>query len=98
MGKFIEKRIGGELELSKCFFYLILWSWDKQGNPVPENRMSQNDQLIVNKIKIGNGIENLKQKEVHKSHKTLGTYKCLFGDKIEHILYLKEKVIKWISR
>jgi hypothetical protein len=27
---------GGELKLSKCFYYVLSWKWTKIGSPVPE--------------------------------------------------------------
>jgi hypothetical protein len=36
---------GGELELSKCFYYILSWKWDKIENPIPQ---TINEQQINN--------------------------------------------------
>jgi hypothetical protein len=32
---------GGELELQKCFYYILSWKWDHDGNAKPENIKEQ---------------------------------------------------------
>jgi hypothetical protein len=82
---------GGALELSKCFYYLLSWKWDKWGSPIPQTIKEQN--LPPTKITMSatNEIITLQQKEVQDSHKTLGTYKCIFGSEIEQYTKLLEK-------
>jgi hypothetical protein len=70
---------------------LLSWKWDNQGNATPEDRILRQEKLLACNIKIGNVTNLLKQKEVFDAHKTLGTYKCLVGNELEHILSLKEK-------
>jgi hypothetical protein len=41
---------GGELELSKCFYYNLSWKWDGNGNPVQQTIEEQN----INKLQITN--------------------------------------------
>jgi hypothetical protein len=36
---------GGLLELDKCFFYLLSWTWDTRGNPIPESMINQRQLL-----------------------------------------------------
>ena len=43
---------GGKLELSKCFYYLLTWKYDKKGNPVAELINEQQDN--ENKIMLSN--------------------------------------------
>jgi hypothetical protein len=82
---------GGELELSKCFYYLISWKWDKHGNPIPQTISEQNIPQI--QIKLANNVlpTKLTQMEVFSSHKTLGTHKCITGKELDHFEYLLEK-------
>jgi hypothetical protein len=32
---------GGKLQVSKCFYYVLSWQWDKHGNPTPQNKLEQ---------------------------------------------------------
>jgi hypothetical protein len=82
---------GGSLEMSKCFFYILSWKWDKWGNPYPQTIQEQN--LDSESLNIINADDNsyLIQKESSESHKTLGTYKCLYGKETDHIQYLTTK-------
>jgi hypothetical protein len=39
---------GGALELSKCFYYILSWLWDRKGNAIPNvqpygNEKSENN-------------------------------------------------------
>jgi hypothetical protein len=43
---------GGELELKKCFYYVLSWKWDNNGNPIPENIKDQ--QLDALEVKMTN--------------------------------------------
>jgi hypothetical protein len=89
---------GGMLELGKCFFYLLTWTWDSKGNPVPANINSQ--KLLTNSegIYLNGSKEILRQKEVQDSHKTLGTYKCLVGKEQDHVGFLTEKSNRMASQ
>jgi hypothetical protein len=80
------KASGGELELSKCFYYLLSWEWDKKGNPKPTIISYNKDDLPNNQTNF-----SIPQREATISHKTLGTYKSILGDETDHIKYLTEK-------
>jgi hypothetical protein len=87
----LQEASGGMLELKKCFFYLLSWKWDSKGNPIPKDKKSQQEKIHLNSVKIGNTNVKLTQYEVKKSHKTLGSYKCLVGCKSTHFEYLNQK-------
>jgi Reverse transcriptase (RNA-dependent DNA polymerase) len=56
---------GGKLELSKCFFYLLTWKYDKKGNPIAELMQEQHDN--ENGIILEHDIENqveIQQKDI----------------------------------
>jgi hypothetical protein len=69
------------------------WKWDKNGNPSPQTILEQqqgnNQPIILNDIDGSSVI--LKQMEVNKSHKTLGTFKCVCGTEDDHIRNLRGK-------
>jgi hypothetical protein len=37
---------GGHLELIKCFYYILTWAWDFNGNPSPQLIVDQDDHQI----------------------------------------------------
>jgi hypothetical protein len=83
---------GGRLEYDKCFYYLLSWKWDKKGKAFPTTSNEQQPQVFG--INLGNqdsDSEQLKQKDVDESHKTLGAFKPLFGNENDQIKYLQEK-------
>jgi ribonuclease HI len=88
---------GGKLELSKCFYYILSWQFDDEGNASP---MTISEQRVhhVNQIEIPdtNGSQTfIQQKEVNKAHKTLGCYKAIDGNEKEQISYLQTKSKKF---
>jgi hypothetical protein len=82
---------GGELELDKCFWYLLTWKWDKYGTPSPQSIREQNIEDLKIKMTTTNTIVSLEQKDVYQSHKTLGTHKCIIGKEVEQYQQLLEK-------
>jgi hypothetical protein len=82
---------GGKLELMKCFYYLLTWSWNEKGEAVPQTIQQQAVTSPVTLISSENTPIQLQQREVNMSHKTLGTHKCLDGDESEHIKALEKK-------
>jgi hypothetical protein len=90
---------GGKLELTKCFYYLLTWKWDKQGNPLPQSMQEQ--ELRSNTIGITN-MEGetalIQQRDINTSHKTLGAYKSIIGDQKDHYKYLLDKSNKYGSK
>jgi hypothetical protein len=89
---------GGELELSKCFYYLLSWKWTRDGNPIPQSILEQNIEQIKIQLTTTKEVIKLEQKEVHESHKTLGTYKCICGKENTQFQILMEKSSKLIEK
>jgi hypothetical protein len=82
---------GGELQLSKCFYYVLSWKWDQNGNPSPQNKLEQQITPLTLKMTTNNTSEELQQKECHESHKTLGTHKLILGKEYTQYQVLLEK-------
>jgi hypothetical protein len=85
---------GGKLELTKCFYYLLTWKWGKYGDPEPELIKEQSQEDGSERISLNQNDNKpvfLEQKEINKSHKTLGTYKNMMGNEEEHMIFMKEK-------
>jgi Reverse transcriptase (RNA-dependent DNA polymerase) len=82
---------GGKLELSKCFFYILSWKWDKKGNGIPQTISEQHNGLTIDLDRDNKTNILLEQKEVWNSHKTLGVYKCIDGNESDQINYLTTK-------
>jgi hypothetical protein len=70
---------GGELELTKCFYCILIWNWDKWGNPSPQSIEEQSLEKMTLKLTTTNISKDLDQKEVWESHKALGCQKCIVG-------------------
>jgi hypothetical protein len=88
---------GGKLELSKCFYYILSWHFDEEGNASPmtisEQRLHQVHQIAIPDPNKSNTI--IQQKEVHIAHKTLGCFKAIDGNEKEQISYLHTKSNKF---
>ena len=88
---------GGKLELSKCFYYILSWKYDDEGNAMPmsiDEQRRECEQITIN----DNDDElevRIDQKEVNVAHKTLGCYKAIDGNEVEQIKYLKSKSDKY---
>ena len=88
---------GGKLELSKCFYYILSWKFDEEGNGklmiITEQRQ------YVNEIQIQENDSDLsvliKQRDVDDSHKTLGCFKTITGNEQDEIQTLKRKSDKY---
>jgi hypothetical protein len=84
---------GGELELSECFYYILSWQFDAEGNGSPMTISEQrNHNVHLIEIPSSNGSHTIiQQKEVHQAHKTLGCYKAIDGNEKDQITYLHSK-------
>jgi hypothetical protein len=82
---------GGKLELMKCFYYLLTWTWNDKGEAVPQTAQQQAVTTPVHLQTTNTTPIQLQQREVNICHKTLGTYKCLDGNESEHIKILEKK-------
>jgi RNase H len=83
---------GGKLEMLKCFYYILTWSWDEKGDSFPQTMLQQGTHDPIS-LHPNNDNDNiyLTQKDVGDHHKTLGAWKCINGDETEHILQLERK-------
>lgn len=92
---------GGKLELSKCFYYLLNWKFDIEGRYSYESLEEQQNKCDPVKIMDSSNKETfILQKDVSKSHKTLGMMKSMTGDETDHLNYLQkqsEQIISIIS-
>jgi hypothetical protein len=89
---------GGNLELTKCFFYILSWHWDRFRNPSPQTIQQQNcTQTTINLSSDENTPQLISQRDILESHKTLGAYKTICGDETDHINYLLGKSDDLIS-
>jgi hypothetical protein len=69
-----KKASGGKLELTKRFYYILTWTFDSKGNPLPTTISEQRqvtDQIGITDTN-SNDIIHLQQKEINEAHKTLG--------------------------
>jgi hypothetical protein len=84
---------GGKLELSKCFYYILSWKFDKEGNRLPMTIAEQrNHQVTAIQIKTNNNNSvTIQQKEVNTAHKTMGCFKAIDSNEQEQITYLSNK-------
>jgi hypothetical protein len=83
---------GGKLELTKCFYYLLSWQWDKYGNPTPQPMLYQNlPNSTINIAPEGQPPQLIIQRDITDSHKTLGAYKTINGNETDHINFLRDK-------
>jgi hypothetical protein len=81
---------GGQLELSKCFYYMLAWKFFTEGDPIPLTIDElELPQITIQNPSTGETIE-IVQKEVDESHKTLGVYKTIIGKEKNHMSYLQE--------
>jgi hypothetical protein len=82
---------GGKLELSKCFYYLLAWKFNVEGDPIPLNITELPNNPIQIHDKMTNKVVSIEQKDVRDAHRTLGVYKLVLGNEVCHYDYLLEK-------
>ena len=81
---------GGELELSKCFFYIMHWYFDEKGQP----HLALQEQLQRMKCEIQitesttNRIADIKMLDCKTDHKTLGV---ICESKTAEAIWMKKK-------
>jgi hypothetical protein len=72
--------------LTKCFYYILSWRFDENGNAIPTTIEEQGEECP--QISIPNtdqGSTIIEQKEVRTWHKTLGCFKTIEGNKEEQV-------------
>jgi hypothetical protein len=82
------------LELSKCFYYILAWRFDPEGNGIQMTISEQKAlQMVPIKIKTAqNPTVTIRQKEVQTAHKTLGCFKAIDENEKAQIKFLPKKV------
>jgi hypothetical protein len=71
------------------------------GNPIPQTISEQGLEPLKIQMPNEKNPTVITQKETHQSHKTLGTYKCVFGKELEQfnqLLHKSNKIAKQISQ
>jgi hypothetical protein len=89
--------LGGKLELPKCFFYLVHWIFNDEGEPTIINPI-----LLPSTIEIVDSADGststIATKSSYESHKTLGVMMNPAGDQNDEIKRLNEKSKKFAQR
>ena len=74
---------GGKLELSKCFYYILNWKFNTDGEPLPMTIQDQQElnypTITIRDSETGEEIK-INQKECDCDHKTLGFQKNTLGN------------------
>jgi hypothetical protein len=91
--------IGGKIELTKTFYYLLSWGWDRNGSPYPQPINEQPPNLSRLNIRSEEDPPKyIYQKDISQSHKTLGVYKSICSDETDQITALQEKSANIVAR
>ena len=80
---------GGDLELPKCSYHVLLWKFSSSGAPLLE--AGKFGDAIVVKSGDRNRNESITQKSAYTAHKTLGHYKEPSGNQRKQYYALKAK-------
>jgi hypothetical protein len=79
---------GGALELSKCTYQALSWTFNTEGRPFAQG-IAETEGIC---IKTGpNQVQNIPEVSAHTAHKTLGHYKDPAGNQNRQSQILKEK-------
>lgn len=85
---------GGKLELQKCFYYVLSWKYNEEGDAFQETMADQ--ELFADLIQVHDEVNNeamaIQQKETSQAHKTLGAYKTISGNEADHIAFWQRRV------
>ena len=84
---------GGCLELSKCFYYVLSWTFDEKGDAVPMTLEEVNQ--LTSPIHLQEydkpNITLIASKSPTEAHKTLGVWKTMDGNVREHTKVLTNR-------
>lgn len=84
---------GGCLELSKCFYYVLAWTFTDKGDVRPMS--SEEIEHLSDKIRlqelVKSDLTTIATKQPHEAHKTLGVWKTMIGDDATHISTLVKR-------
>ena len=85
---------GGELSLSKTFYYLIAWMWDEAGNARMGTIEETPGTVSLSKGE-GTTKTEIQRYEVNEPKRTLGQRLCPTGTMVAEIAYKTEICIRW---
>ena len=78
---------GGCLELSKCFYYVLAWTFTAKGDMVPLT--PEEIEEVSSKVRLQEfgktDHTTIESKPPHEAHKTLGVWNTMIGDDSAHI-------------
>jgi hypothetical protein len=61
--------MSGKIEISKSFYYILSWAWDKHGHQTPQSNNEQETDTWYITLTSTEGIEQqLQQRDVSQSH------------------------------
>jgi hypothetical protein len=84
---------GGKLELTKCFYYILHWKFDNEGEPSPMTKEELEEKGVAITIQQDDGTHTttIQHYDCNKAHRTLGLYKTITGNQDEQLKQTKEK-------
>ena len=83
---------GGQLELSKCLYYVLSWQFDDEGRPTLRTKEEIPGTQISVQSSAGTGSQQVKHVDCTMAHKTLGVMECLALSYSDEYAQLKNKV------
>lgn len=90
---------GGCLEPSKCFYYVLAWTFLSKGDPIPMNMTDLSEQATPIQIQEFGKEEftTIAIKAPEVAHKTLGVWKSMIGNDSTHVNHLKTRSVNMSS-
>jgi ribonuclease HI len=85
---------GGKLELTKCFYYQMIWEFDDHGNAM----LIEPTENIILKDSENQQHVPIEAKSCSDAHKTLGVMACPNGNNTAEFGRMKEKCSKFAQR
>lgn len=84
---------GGCLELSKCFYYVLAWTFTQQGDPIPVSMLNlARAAPPIQLQEFGKETStDIAIKAPEEAHKTLGVWLSMIGNDTTHINHLKTR-------
>jgi len=83
---------GGQLELSKCLYYVLSWQFDEEGRPMLRTKEQIPGAQIAVQSSAGTGSQKIKHVDCTTAHKTLGVMECPALVYTDEYARLKNKV------
>lgn len=84
---------GGALELTKCFYYILSWSFSLTGDAIPLSTAAILQQSPpIHLSEYGKSVQApIASKHPSEAHKTLGVWKTMTGDVSEQVKVLTQR-------